>query len=69
MPADAFRLNRKLELQHLFSFCVTCEGTETVQVTPFRRTQCLLPNPNALVAFIALTLLVGPHEGHLACKN
>ena len=28
-----------------------------------------LPNPNALVAFGALTLLVGQQEGHLACKN
>ena len=38
-------------------------GTETVQVT------LLLPNPNALVAFSALTLLVGWQEGHPACKN
>jgi len=29
----------------------------------------LLPNPNAVVAFSALTLLVGWQEGHLACKN
>ena len=28
----------------------------------------LLPNPNALVPFSALTLLVGRQEGHLACK-
>ena len=32
-----------------------------VQVTPLRRT---LPNMNALVAFTALTLLVGRQEGH-----
>ena len=43
-------------------------GTETLQVTPLRRTQRLLPNPNALVAFGALTLLVGRQEGHPACK-
>jgi len=29
----------------------------------------LLPNPNALVAFSALTLLVGRQEGHPAYKN
>ena len=29
----------------------------------------LLPNPNALVAFSALTLLVGRQEGHPACKK
>jgi len=29
----------------------------------------LLPNPNALVAFSALTLLVGQQEGHLTCKK
>jgi len=44
-------------------------GTETLQVTPLRRTQRLLPNPNALVAFGALTLLVGRQEGHPACKH
>jgi len=41
---------------------------ETVQVTPLSRT--LLPDPNALVAFSALTLLVGWQEaGHPACKK
>ena len=30
-----------------------------VQVTPLRRTLVSSPNPNALVAFSALTLLVG----------
>jgi len=29
----------------------------------------LLPNPNALVAFSALTLLLGRQEGHPACKK
>ena len=29
----------------------------------------MLPNPNALVVFIALTLLVGRQEGHPACKK
>jgi len=29
----------------------------------------LLPNPNAVVVFGALTLLVGRQEGHPACKN
>jgi len=29
----------------------------------------LFPNPNALVAFSALMLLVGRQEGHLACKK
>ena len=29
----------------------------------------LFPNPNALVAFSALTLLVGWQEGHPACKK
>jgi len=29
----------------------------------------LLPNPSALVAFSALTLLVGRQEGHPACKK
>jgi len=28
-----------------------------------------LPNPNVLVAFSALTLLVGRQEGHPACKK
>ena len=41
-------------------------GTETVQVTPLRRT---LPNPNALVAFSALTLFIGWQERHPACKK
>ena len=40
-----------------------------MQVTPLRRFLCLLPNANALVAFSALTLLVGQQEGHPACKN
>jgi len=35
----------------------------------WRELQCLLPNPNALVAFSALTVLVGRQEGHLACKK
>ena len=42
-------------------------GTVMVQVTPLRRT--LLPNPNAQVAFSALTLLVGRQEGHPARKK
>jgi len=29
----------------------------------------LLPNPNALVAFSALALLVGQQEGHPTCKK
>jgi len=45
------------------------QGTETVQVTPFRRTLTSSPNPNALVAFSALMLLVGWQEGHPACKK
>ena len=50
--------------------CV-CEfyGTETVQVTPLRRTLVSSPYPNALVAFSALMLLVGRQEGHPACKK
>ena len=41
-----------------------------VQVTPLGRTlERLLPNPNALVAFSALTLLVGRQEGHPARKK
>jgi len=39
-----------------------------VQVTPLRTLE-FLPNPNALVAFIALTLLVGRQEGHPARKK
>jgi len=51
-----------------FPIVDTClQGTETVQVTPLRRT--LLPNTNALVAFSALTLLVAWQEGHPACKK
>jgi len=43
---------------------------EMAQVTPLSRTpQRLLPNLKALVAFSALTLLVGRHEGHPACKK
>jgi len=42
---------------------------ETVQVTPLRRTLASSPNPNALVAFSALMLLVGRQEGHPACKK
>jgi len=47
-------------------------GREMVLVTPLRRTLAssdLLPNPNALVAFSALTLLVGWQEGHPSCKK
>ena len=44
-------------------------GTETVQVTLLRRTLASSPNPNALVAFSALTPLVGRQEGHPACKK
>jgi len=40
-----------------------------MQVTPLRRTLASSPNPNALVAFSALTLLVGRQEGHLGCKK
>jgi len=43
--------------------------TETVQITLLRRTLASSPNPNALVALSALTLLVGWQEGHLACKK
>ena len=39
-----------------------------VQVTPLR-TLVSSPNPNALVAFSALTLLVGRQEGQPACEN
>jgi len=43
---------------------------ETAQVTSLSRTpQRLLPNLKALVAFSALTLLVGRQEGHPACKK
>jgi len=45
------------------------QGTETVQVTPLRSTLASSPNPNALVAFIAVTLSVGRQEGHMACKK
>jgi len=34
-----------------------------------RRTLAYSPYPNALVAFSALTLLVGRQEGHPACKK
>ena len=40
-----------------------------MQVTPLRRTLASSPNPNALVAFSGLTLLVGWQEGHPACKK
>jgi len=40
-----------------------------VQVTPLRRTLASSPNPNVLVAFSALTLLVGWQGGHPACKK
>jgi len=43
-------------------------GTETVQVTPLRRTLAS-SNLNALVAFSALTLLAGQQERHPACKK
>jgi len=46
--------------------CCSVQHTETVQVTPLRRT---LASPNALVAFSALTLLVGWQEGHPVCKK
>jgi len=42
---------------------------EMVEVTPLRRTLASSLNLNALVAFSALTLLVGRQEGHPACKN
>jgi len=34
-----------------------------------RRTLASSPNPNVLVAFSALTLLVGWQGGHPACKK
>ena len=40
-----------------------------MQVTPLRRTLASSPNPNALVAFSAFTLLVGRQGGHPACKK
>jgi len=40
-----------------------------VQITPLRRTLVSSPNPNALVAFSALTLLVGRQGRHPACKK
>jgi len=40
-----------------------------VQVTPLRRTLAFLPDPNTLVAFSALTLLVGRQEGYPARKK
>jgi len=40
-----------------------------VQVTPLRRTLASSPSPNVLVAFSALTLLIGWQEGHPACKK
>jgi len=43
-------------------------GIETVQVTPLG-VYCLLPIPNVLVAFSALTLLAGRQEGRPACKK
>ena len=45
------------------------QTAETVQVTPLRRTLASFPNPNALVAFSALTLLVGRQEGIRPVKN
>jgi len=50
---------------------VSLQGTETVQVEENRWGELyrLLPNLNALVAFSALTLLVGRQEGHPACKK
>jgi len=42
---------------------------EMVQVTTLRRTLASSPNTNALVAFSALTLLVGRQEGHPARKK
>jgi len=53
---------------HALRICPV-QGTEMVQVTPLRRTLAFLPNPNVLVAFSALTLLVGRQEGHPAVKN
>jgi len=35
----------------------------------FQIVDMCLPNPNALVAFGALTLLVGQQEWHSACKK
>jgi len=40
-----------------------------VQATLLRRTLASSPNPNALVAFSALMLLLGRQEGHPACKK
>jgi len=45
----------------LCHFVGYCPGMETVQR--------LVPNPNALVAFSALTLLVGRQEACPACKK
>jgi len=52
-------------------FSALTPGTEMVQVTPLRRTLVVfsLIRMHALVAFSALTLLVGQQEGHPACKN
>ena len=44
-------------------------GREMVQVTPLRRTLASAANPNVLVAFSDLMLLIGWQEGHPACKK
>jgi len=49
--------------------CYCNEVRRRCRVTPLRRTPASSPNPNALVAFSALTLLVGRQEGHSACKK
>jgi len=49
---------------------VSRKGMEMVQVTPLRTLESFsLIQINALVAFSALTLLVGRQEGHPACKK
>ena len=57
------------KLSYLLNLTVQVTPLETVQVIPLRRTQHLLRNPNALVAFSALMLLVERQEGHPACKK
>ena len=49
--------------------CIAVHGTETVQVTPLRRTLASSPESECVNAFSALTLLAGRQEGHPACKK
>jgi len=75
MPAPGLQMWAAVRYQRVtlpFFFTLCCLAMERYgdgAGNTGERTHASSPNPNALVAFSALTLLVGWHEGHPAYKN